>query len=275
MQVYGDDFLYGDLFRASDYGLITGSIGVDSTSDDDIMIAPQTNDVFLGENLNSQYVSQVYSDHLEMVVTLIKNPCVYSKDPFFTEHDLRGILRATTGQRGWQWTRILPEKNVVDTDIWYKARTTNVAYNRVNGRVAGVTLTLTTDGAAAYSEPKFINIVASANVPFYIYNDSDDLNNYTYGTWEITSFDDGTLSLTNTTDNDWVCEYKNLILNEKLTIDSKKEIITSTSTAHDVLLNDTNLHFPRLMPGKNEYITNMTCRISLSYRTARKIGVLQ
>lgn len=275
MQVFGDDFLYGDSFRASDFGLVTGSVGDNSSSDDSIAIAPKTNDVFLGENLNANYVSQTYSDHLELEITLIKDPCTYYDDPYFSEHDLRAILRVTTGQRGWQWTRIMPDDDTVDTDLWYRARTTDVTYNRIAGKIAGVTLTLTTDGAAAYSEPKFVTISATSGTSFYIYNDSDDLNNYTLGTWTITASTAGTLTLTNVTDDSWECEYTNLIAAEVLTIDSKREIITSSSTAHDVLLNDTNLHFPRLLPGKNEYTVDQDCTIFLAYRTARKVGVLQ
>ena len=279
MQVYGDDFLYGDLFRASDYGFVTGSLGQDAVSDDEIMIAPQTNDAFLGENLNSLYISQVYSDHIEMSVTLIKNPCVYVKDPFFSEHDLRGLMRVTTGQRGWQWTRIVPEKDVMDTEIWYRARTTGVTYNRVRGRIVGVTLTLMTDGAAAYSEPKHLSLDADLLHEFNIYNDTDDINNYTYGVWQIKISDSlsgtGRLTILNKTDDNWQFNLSSVSANELITIDSKMCTIKSSLRSPEVLLNQSNLHFPRLLPGKNTFLIGLPVHVDLTYRAARKVGVLQ
>lgn len=102
----------------------------------------------------------------------------------------------------------------------------------------------------------------------------DDLNNYVYPVVSITSSAAGNLSISNINDNNWTSEFKNIKAKEKITIDSKRQIISS-SIDHKLLLDNFNLCWFRLIPNKNEYTTNMDITISMKYRVPRKVGIVE
>ena len=82
------------------------------------------------------------------------------------------------------------------------------------------------------------------------------------------------LSITNKSDNNWKSEIKNVKANEKIIVDSQHQIISS-SLSHNLLLNDFNLGWFRLVPDKNEYTINVNATITLKFRVPRKVGVVQ
>ena len=81
------------------------------------------------------------------------------------------------------------------------------------------------------------------------------------------------MSITNIYDSDWTTIIKSLSTNEVITMDSKKSILSS-SNRERIINNDFNMHFIRLVPGKNEFKVNSTIQVSFVYKVPRKVGFL-
>lgn len=269
IEVFYNDFILGN-FRASDFGLILGSFSYNGNSEDEIGMNISTIEEFIGHNPVPIYLGQKYEDKLKPKITLVKNPTL--RDKYFHERDCRWILRLLTGIKGYQWMKAISFE--LDDDLWYRAKVSNVSYKRVGGHIVGIILNMECDSCFAYSKELNITINAKSNQKFNIFNNTDDLNNYVYPTVSILSSSAGTLSITNISDNNWVTEIKNLKANEKITIDSQHQIISSNTT-HNLILNDFNLGWLRMVPDKNEYISNFNATITLKYREPRKVGVIE
>ena len=129
------------------------------------------------------------------------------------------------------------------------------------------------DSCFAWSEEYDVLVNAKANRKFFMFNNTDDFNSYVYPIVELSSVNGGDIILTNISDNNRNTEIKNLKANEKIIIDSKNEIISS-SIDHSLLLDDFNLHWIRLVPEKNEYVSNVDVTINFKFRVPRKIGFI-
>lgn len=270
IEIFSKDFIW-DNFRASDHGLTVASFSYSGTSEDDIGMTVNTSEEFIGGYPIPVYLGDKYTDKLNLQITLIKDPCTFQNDMFFTEKDCRWLLRELTGKKGYQWTKIVTYDS--EEDLWYRTKVKSVAYNRVGNRIAGLIFEFECDSFYAWSTEQNITIHATANRPFYIFNNTDDLNNYVYPVVSIIPSSAGTISLTNKNDNEYLSEIKNVNQNEKITIDSQHQIISSNSL-HDLLLDDFNLKWIRLVPDKNEYVSNIDIIVSMKYRVPRKVGVV-
>lgn len=271
IEILNNDILIGD-FRASDYGLIVAAFSYVGDSEDEMGINISTIEEFIGHNPVPVYLGQKYTDKLKLQISLAKNPCVFHEDMYFYEKDCRSILRVLTGKKGYQWLKIMVDEP--DEDLWYRAKINNVLYKRIDGHVVGIILHMECDSCFAWSKEYEVKIQANANNHFYVYNNTtDDLNNYVYPVVTIMPSSAGNISVTNITDNNWISEISNIKQNEKIIIDSRHQIISSNLT-HDLLLNDFNLGWFRLVPDKNEYVSNSNINISMKYRTPRKVGVV-
>lgn len=268
IEILYKDIIFGD-FRASEYGLIVGSFTYTGNTEDDIGINTSTIEEFIGHNPISIYLGQKYNNKLRLQITLVKNP--RNKDLYFHEKDCRWINRILSGKKGYQWMKLISYE--LDEDLWYRARIHSISYRRIGGNITGIVLSMECDSCFAWSKENNITIVAKADQHFYVYNDSDDLNNYVYPYSSIHSSSTGKLIITNISDS-WISEINNVKRNEKITIDSQHQIITS-SLSHDLLLNDFNLGWIRLIPGKNEYVSNQNITFTLKFRVPRKVGVVE
>lgn len=268
MEIFSKDLLLGD-FRISDLGLMVASFDYKGESEDEINITPSAIEKFIGYNPVPVYLGQKYENKLSPTVTLIKNPCIYNGSNYFTEKELRSILRVITGTKGYQWMKVINHE--IDEDIWYKAKVLNVSYKRVGGNIVGIILEMMCDSPFAWSNKNEIVINAKQDKKFCIFNNTDDLNNYVLPFVEITSSTTGNISIVNLSDNSWTTEIKNMKANETVIIDSKRGIVLSNIN-HNLLLNDTNLHWFRLIPDKNEYVSNTDITIKFRFRVPRKVG---
>lgn len=269
IEILYKDIIFGD-FRASEYGLIVGSFAYTGNSEDNIGINTSTIEEFIGHNPIPIYLGQKYESKLSPQITLIKN--TKNKDLYFHEKDCRWINRILVGKKGYQWMKLISYE--LDEDLWYRARINNISYRRIGGNITGIVLSMECDSCFAWSKENNITITAKANQHFYVYNDSDDLNNYVYPYSSIHSSSTGKLIITNISDNSWISEINNVKRNEKITIDSQHQIIFSNLT-HDLLLNDFNLGWIRLVPGKNEYVSNQNITFTLKFRAPRKAGIVE
>lgn len=267
MEIFCNDWMLGD-FQASDYGLLVTSFSSSNSSDDETGISLSIQEEFIGHNPVPVYIGQEYSDKLKPQVTLVKNPSVFRNDVYFTGNDCRAILRKVIGYNGYQWMRLINDN--ADENLWYKAKVVNVSYQRMGSRVAGIILEMECDSCFAWSEEYVVNINAMANQPFRIYNNTDDLYNYVLPITTVTPTSSGEISIINNTEN-WETKISNVSATEVLTMDSKNELLSS-SQAHSSLLNDFNLHYIRLVPGRNEFVINQDAAVQFKYRVPRKAG---
>lgn len=270
MEVFGNDLILGN-FRLSDYGLMLASFTCDGESEDDIGYSMSTIETFVGNSPIPIYLGEKHSDKLKPSITICKNPCLYSgKKMSFSEKDCRELLRILTGFRGYQWMKIISDDE--DNDIWFRCKINKISYKKVSGDVVGLIFEMECDSYYGYSVENIIRVNAKANKPFYIFNNTDDLQNYVFPRTIITPSDDCDLQLLNKTEN-WATEIKNVKANEKICIDSKNEILSS-SVNHSHILNDFNLQWTRLLPNKNEYVLNVDATVEFIFRTPRKVGIV-
>lgn len=267
MEIFCNDWMLGD-FQASDYGLIVASFSSGSSSDDETGISISINEQFISHNPIPVYIGQAYADKLRPQVTLVKNPCMFHDEVYFTENDCRAILRKVIGYNGYQWMRLINDNP--DENLWYKAKVVNVSYQRMGSKVAGIILEMECDSCFAWSKEYNLTINAKANRAFHIYNNTDDLYHYVLPITTVTPTAGGEFSIINNTEN-WETKISNISATEVLTMDSKNELLSS-SKAHASLLNDFNLHYIRLVPDRNEFIVNQDAAIQFKYRVPRKAG---
>lgn len=269
MVITCDDFIF-EGFHMSDYGLVcwNGSDGaIDDT--DDMSLAPTSTTVFTGERAHSTFISQKYESQNEFTIRLTKSFCSSDTD-YFTENELRMYNRLLTGKPGYSWLKIIND-SVMETDYYYRAEVSRIEYERLGYKVVGYDVTFTCDGGRAYSEEQTTYLNVTADTPFYVFSNSDDLYDYEKPVVEITVSNGGTLKLKNNTDS-WETVIKNMTAGEKLTIDCKNEILTSSRHRTYILNDFDGLRWPRLLPGKNEYVCNKNATIKLVYRASRKVG---
>lgn len=269
MVITCDDFIYND-FKMTDYGLISGN-GSDGMIDDteDMSITPSSTVVFNGESPRSSFISQKYESNPEATIKMSKSDCG-SVDYRFSENELRNLNRMLTGKPGYSWLKIVNNK-AMETDFYYRARVSRIEYERLGFDIVGYNVTFECDGGYAYSEEQIVTISAKANNAFYVFNNSDDLYDYEFPVVTITASTAGTLTLKNTTDSSWTSQIKINAAGEIITMDSKNDLLKSSRT-RTYILNDFNLHWPRLMPGKNSYICSQNATITFKFRAARKVG---
>lgn len=269
MVITCDDLIFND-FHMSDYPIISSN-GSDGEIDDteNMGLTPNITKVFNGESPHSIFISQKYEDNPTFTVKFAKAVCGSDTEDYFGENELRNFNRLLTGKPGYSWLKLV-NNEIMETDFYYRARVSAVEYERLGYHVVGYDVTFELDGGMAYSEEQNIVINARANTKFYVYCNSDDLHDYTRPVIKITAGSAGNLTLTNNSDS-WNMIMNNMRAGEILTVDSKNELLSSSRT-RTYILNDFNMHWPRLLPGKNEYVCSMNANITFTCRAARKVG---
>ncbi len=270
MVITCDDLIFND-FRMSDFDLVCSN-GSDGLIDDteDMGLTPTITKVFTGESPRSKFISQKYDNNPQITVKLMKMSCgSIFDDNYFTENDLRMLNRLLTGKPGYSWLKIISEQSN-ETEYYYRAKVIAIEYERLGRQIVGYNITFETDGGQAYSEEQTVKYTVNANTYFYLYCNSDDLHNYTLPVIKITPTSAGSMSLVNVTDS-WDTVVNNMNANETLTIDSQNELISS-SRSRTYILNDFNLHWPRLLSGKNTFMCNRKINIEITFRAQRKVG---
>lgn len=267
MELFAKDVILGD-FRASDHGAAVGSFSYQGDAEYELGMDIEVIEAFIGHNPVPVYLGQKYTSKLKPQITLVKNPCVYKDRLYFDDYECRAILRKVTGIYGYQWMKLIDDEP--SEDIWYKAKVTSVSYKRSGGHVAGIILNMECDSSYAWSGEQTITVNAAANEPFYIFNNTDDCSSYVLPAVIIIPSSGGTWTAVNQTEG-WTSEIKNIRKNESITMHCSTGTLTS-SAAHGGLLDDFNLHWIRLLPGKNEYVCNMDTLMTFRFRAPRKAG---
>ena len=274
MKVFGADIIIGE-FIASHHGCMLFSFDSDhGINEEDTNISVETQEEFIADNPVPVYVGQHYASKLHPEVVLTKLICSSDETDFFTEYECRAILRLITGQRGYQWMKIVTDDP--GEDIWYRSRTTSVSYVKLGGDVLGIKLNMECDSQFAWSQEIITNISAKANQPFYIFSNSDDLHNYILPNVDIIPSSSGSLEVRNTEDNNWLVKLDDIIARETIRYDCKNEIIDgSRNDSGQAIINyldNSNIHFFRILPGKNSFISNIDAQFTFRFREPRKVA---
>lgn len=270
MDIYGKDIIIGD-FRASDFGLILSSFDYDEKAEDemgnDISIAEQ----FVGRNPVPVYLDYSYTNKLKPTITVIKYNCHNASDFELTEFEIRHILRLLTGHSGYKWMKVVTEE--ISEDTWYKVKVNKTSLLKIGNQKAGLKIEMECDSQFGYSPVQIVKNDINAYEHFYIFNNSDDIYTYLLPKLSIKIKEGGNWALTNHTE-DWTTMINNTVTDENITMDSERQILLSDVEHTNVLLNDFNLHWVRLLSGINEYSVNLDCEITFEYRMRRKGGFI-
>lgn len=155
----------------------------------------------------------------------------------------------------------------------------------IDGRTAGLELTMFTDAPYAYLDALPLEYECTphpaegeSSPVFTIYDASDEIG-YIQPDMEITILEEGDFSLSNSMESGQRrMLLKNCHPNEVIHIDGRHQIITSSlSTEEHNIAKDFNYFFPRIMNtyenNKNDFTVSLNCRISVSYSPVRKTGL--
>ena len=272
MTIYARDWIFGN-FTASHHQLYPASFTVTANDEEETGIGVTTTEEYISDNPVPIYIGQKYSDKLKPTIVLTKDSCV-TDDEYFSEYDCRAILREVIGQRGYQWMKLITEE--IGEDLWYRARTTNVRYQRVSGKIVGVILDMECDSQFAWSTLQSIVINAQANTPFYVFSNSDALFDYVKPTVTIIPGASGDLSVVNSEDNNWEVKFTGAKSGETIIYDCKNEVIdgsrNESGQAITKYLDYSNCHFFRLLEGKNTYTSNLDATFKFEYRVPRRVS---
>lgn len=268
MNVFGKDAIIGN-FKLSDYGLMLGSFDFPYEEDEDLGMTHESIEEYIGHSPTPIYYGSSYSSKLKPVMTIVKDKELNSS-MYFNSHECREVLRQLTGFKGYKMMQILPYD--FDELLYFNVRVVNVSYKKLDNMVVGIIFEMECDSQFAWSEEFNYTYNVSESNPLIIFNTSDDLYNYVLPLITIkVSQNIDSFSIINIEDNNWETRIDSLTKNETVTMDSKREIITS-SIPNKLISNDFNMHFIRLNSGKNEFIFNHEAEITLSFRVPRKVG---
>jgi hypothetical protein len=270
LDIYGQDIIIGN-FRASDFNLMLGSLDYDDSAENemgnDIAIAEQ----FIGRNPVPVYLDYTYSEKLKPTITLIKNNCHDASDFELSEYEIRYVLRLITGQHDYLWMKIITDD--ISEDNWYKVKVIRTALLKRGNKNIGLKIEMECDSQFGYSSIQTIRINENSYSSFNIFNNSDDIYTYLLPTTIITMHEAGNLEIKNSTEG-WSTIITNLSVGEVITMDSEKQILTSTVNHTTSLINEFNLHWIRFVDGMNNYQANLSCDITFNFRTRRKGGFI-
>lgn len=271
MTIYARDWIFGN-FTASHHQLYPASFTVTANDEEETGIGVTTTEEYISDNPVPIYIGQKYSDKLKPTIVLTKDSCV-TDDEYFSEYDCRAILREVIGQRGYQWMKLITEE--IGEDLWYRARTTNVRYQRVSGKIVGVILDMECDSQFAWSTEKNITINAKANTPFDIFVNTDDIYNYVLPVVTIIPKQNGDISIVNKSDNDWVVKFDGAKNGETIIYDCKNQIIDGSRNASGQAitkyLDSSNMHFFRLLE-VNKFTSNLNATFKFQFREPRRVS---
>lgn len=273
MEIFGEDFIFGN-FRASEAGFKICSFENNSDSEDELF-AVETTETFLGDSPRATYEGQKYNFKLSGTITIMNDICL-NPDPVITEYDCRNVMRQITGQRGYQWMKMVTED--IGEDLWYKARVVGVKLKRIGGKPVGLIIDIETDSYLAYSQEIHQTLRITANDFSSLNVNTDDMDNYIYphviitpkssGQLVLSNYSEGTSSLQNTSRSAYSYNsvFENVSSNVEIELDGTYKLLKYC------LLDDFNMHWVRFVPGENLYTANMNCTLDFTYRIPRKAG---
>lgn len=270
MNVFFNDMKI-DNFIASEYSLMPVSFDTNIQEDCDASMASESIEDYIGiSSIPLDYGSN-HHGKLVFVVTFMKKICGSNIEEYFTDFEIRSILRELTGRQYYRNLYFINTDPCFDEKVHFKVKTTGTEYVKSSNKIIALKFTFTCDSFWAYTDTSFIEYFAKPNQTIKFFNSSDELNDYLYPVIEILSKKTiENYSIVNKSDNNRLTNIKNVLPNEVILLDSKNDIIKS-SIETKVFGDDFNYKFPRLIPGMNELEISDECNIKITYQLLRKI----
>ena len=271
MELFAKDAVIGD-FKLSDYGLMLASFDSGSINTEEVLgMDSEAIEEFISDNPVPVYLGYKHNNKLKPTMTIVKNVNIDKRD-YFTEHECREVLRQLTGYHGYRTMQI--QCYELDELLFFNIRVISVSYRKIKGKVCGIILECECDSQFAWSKDYNYAFNVTGENNLILHNTSDDLYHYLLPIVTIKSENAiSELIIKNITDNNWTTVLRNIQAGEVITIDSKHEIITS-SNKNRLISNDFNMHFIRLISGRNEFEVNENIKITFNYKVPRKVGFI-
>lgn len=270
--MYATNFEFADK-QLSDFGCIICEIGANSgVSEIEIGCDISFNTVKNNNSSIHYKTSSTYENVCQTSFDIAKNPCLYNgNNKYMNDEEIRYLIKWLNRHEYKKFTPFNPEGN---SDIHYYG-SFNVKRKEINGHVAGLVLTFTSDSPFGYGERIQNNFDMNANETFYIYGDSDEYTTI-YPDVTIVSQEDCDLEIHNKTSGTKVV-IDNLKAGEEIKLNGEHKYIVS-NMEHNNLYDDFKYEWFDIFVSddecENEYVVNAPVYISVEYEPIRKAGII-
>lgn len=268
MNAFFKDIQFGN-FIASEYGLIPVSFDTNFDEELDLAMGSESDEEYIGRHTIPLDYGSNHQGKLEFTITFMKNTCGHNVDLEFSSFEIRSILRELTGNQYYKDLYFIDDSLHFDERIHYKVKVTETFANKVAGKIIGIKVTFQNESFWGYTDDNSISMILKANQRFFFYNNSDELHSYLLPVIELSDVT-GEISIINISDNNRETIIEKIEPNEKIILDAKHEIITSSIPGRNIV-NDFNLKWIKFIPGKNEMAVSSDCKMKITYQLLRKV----
>lgn len=263
-------FIYDDIL-SSDFGLYICKFG-EASGLENVTVGSQL-EFNLSSVPGSDRITSYGTSYSETLMTTFQvgkfSKMTEEIEPI-TPNELSSYMRWLNRKDGFHEFKILQD----GYENLYTEASFNATKLELCGKVIGLELTLTTLYPYLLEKQSPINIdITTANQNFVLYDQSDEIG-HIYPNMEITCKANGNLIIQNTIENRSM-RISNCVQGEKITIDGKNKIISSSISSHKIQ-NDFNFVFFRIAntyeDRKNTISVSIPCSIKLDFEIIRKVG---
>lgn len=274
------DFEYANK-RLSDFGCVLCSFDGGSNEDVDIGCDVTFNTVKNNYSSIHSKTSSSYDNVYTTSFDIMKNPCIYNEDMYFTEYEARAITKWLNRREYHKFKLYNPDFDVLD---FYYYGNFDIKQKMMSGKIIGFSLTFTANAPYAFGEKIVIkHMMLNTSDSFSIYGESDEYG-VIYPKVEIKCLESfsgnkikNKLRLKNKTTGTYI-ELKNCNMGEVITLDGEYKLSFTNDDTHKTFPNDFNYEFLDILVDEygveNEYSSTHPCEITISYSPVRKIGVM-
>lgn len=191
-----------------------------------------------------------------------------SFDPL-TRYDISSIQKWLFGHREYKKLQIVQEDMM---NVYYNCILNNPKIITAGNIPYMFECTVTCDSPFAWEKEKVYEYTLNGAETVIVHNNMSDINDYTYPIIEFDSkLSQNTVSLMNLSNNNRETKIQGLMLNEKITLDNEKQIISSSSDLSR--LGNFNKNWFELVKGENRIqVTGKIGTLTIKYANARRIG---
>ena len=262
--MFTTDFVF-DGKRASDMGLVICSFDDERqpATGGEVefeVVKPPENDKF-------EFYGAQYTSPLEWNISIMKNPCKYEENLYFTNEDERMIYKWLQQRDGYHWFCFCEKDE--DAEVFFQVKI-NLQPHVVSGHTIGFDMIITANSAFGYSALKKKKATINKNTSFTLYIDTDT-NAYILPEFNITG--SGTFYISN--NNDPKRNHVNKTAADFKSVSGTIYMNSEFGVIDGVEPENFNWRFLRLVDGKNVFSTDSANNITLEifYREVRRIAV--
>lgn len=268
MNAFFKDIQFGN-FISSEYGLIPISFDTNFDEEFDLALGSESDEEYIGRNTIPLDYGSNHQGKLEFTITFIKNTCSQNIDLEFSTYEIRSILRELTGNQYYKDLYFIDDSLHLDERVHYRVKVIETSAHKVSGKIIGIKVTFQNESFWGYTDEDTISMTLRSNQTFFFYNNSDELHNYLLPKIELSSIT-GNISIINISDNNRETIIKNIESNEKIILDARHDII-STSVPDKNIVDNFNLKWVKFIPGRNKMTVSSDCKIKITYQLLRKV----